>query len=338
MKRLIAIVLISSVLLSGCNIADVKDRLTENNEDVMSYGGINSVNDIAGEINKNTGIEVHDNAPVLDEANVEEFLEYFKNSEDYVINPEFIDERNPFEEQLADEAQKAGKGIAEFYNEQNEIVTYLTNFVDKNVDKHNENAGFTDMILMIFLPMQSMELAMGATLTEQQPWETISSGVTQAFTFMGGSNASVTRNAAHDYTATYTNDEGNTVTDYFKANPDTGFQMLSYNNGEISEIFEYVHTEGNIYIWQTSYERLVMEYDGEKILKCAYTKLNEDETPYGESELILNNSQNCDFNWACQRDNYHTKIIYDGTTLKITATAFLFGGMCEAEITDVIIP
>lgn len=70
------------------------------------------------EINRNTGIAIHDNAPVLTADNLDEFLKYFENSEDYVIMPYITDPRNTYEERLAKEAAetlaRVGKGINEF--------------------------------------------------------------------------------------------------------------------------------------------------------------------------------------------------------------------------------
>ncbi len=81
-----------------------------------------------------------------------------------------------------------------------------------------------------------------------------------------------------------------------------------------------------------------MEFDGEKILRCTYTKLSGDDAHYDEEDLIFDDFSNCGYEWPAGQENYSTKIVYDGETFKITATAFLFGGLCEAEITDVIMP
>ena len=268
----------------------------------------------AAEINRNTGIAIHDNAPVLTADNLDEFLKYFENSEDYVVMPDITDPRNTYDERLAKEAEetllKVGKGINEFYNEQSNLTSYLSDFVNDNIDKYNETA----------------------------PWESVKSGVSQAFSFLGGSNVEVVRNDAHDYTVTYTNSDGENITDHFKGNPEHGLQMLSYTNGELDTIFEYIHKDENTYIWQSATERLVMEFDGEKINRCTYTSLNSEATRYNETDLIFDDFSNCDYDWPTDREEYGTKIVYDGETFKVTATAFLFGGLCEGEVTDVIMP
>ena len=216
------------------------------------------------EINRNTGIAIHDNAPVLTADNLDEFLKYFENSEDYVVMPDITDPRNTYKERLAKEAaetlERVGKGINEFYNEQYNLTTYLSDFVNDNVDKYNETADFTNMILIFFLPFSSWEMSMAATFNETSPWESVSSGVSQAFSFMGGSNVEVIRNDAHDYTVTYTNGDGENMTNHFKGNPEHGFQMISYKNGALNEILEYVQKDDTTHIWQSSTERLVMEF------------------------------------------------------------------------------
>ena len=296
----------------------------------------------AAEINRNTGIAIHDNAPVLTADNLDEFLKYFENTEDYVVMPDITDPRNTYEERLAKEAaetlQRVGKGINEFYNEQYALTTYLSDFVNDNIDKYNETADFTNMILIFFLPFNSWEMSMGATFNETSDWAMVSSGVSQAFSFMGGSNVEVIRNDAHDYTVTYTNDEGENITNYFKGNPEHGFQMLSYKGETLNEILEYIHKDENTYIWQSSNERLVVDFDGEKINRCTYTKLSSEDILYNEDDLIFADFSACDYEWPTDRKEYGTKIIYDGETIKVTATAFLFGGLCEGEITDVIMP
>lgn len=179
---------------------------------------------------------------------------------------------------------------------------------------------------------------MAATFNETSSWESVSSGVSQAFSFMGGSNVEVIRNDAHDYTVTYTNGDGENMTNHFKGNPEHGFQMISYKNGALNEILEYVQKDDTTHIWQSSTERLVMEFDGEKINRCTYTKLNSEDTPYNEENLILDTLQILDHNWPMEREEFSTKIVYDGETFKISATAFLFGGLCEGEVTDVVMP
>lgn len=296
----------------------------------------------AAEINRNTGIAIHDNAPVLTADNLDEFLKYFENTEDYVVMPDITDPRNMYDERLEKEAaetlQRAGKGINEHYNEQYALTSHLSDFVNDNLDKYNETADFTNMILLMFLPFSSWEMSMGATLNETSDWAMVKSGVTQAFSFLGGTNVEVTRNDAHDYTVTYINDNGENITDYFKCIPEYGFQMLSYKNDVLNDILEYVHRDDTTYIWQSSAERLVMEFDGEKITAFTYTNINSDDAPYSENDLILQDFQSIDHNWPLDREEFHTKIAYDGEVLNITATAFLFGGRCEAEITDVIVP
>lgn len=296
----------------------------------------------AVEINRNTGIAIHDNAPVLTADNLDEFLKYFEDSEDYVVMPDITDPRNTYDERLAKEAEetllKVGKGINEFYNEQSNLTSYLSDFVNDNIDKYNETASFDNSILIFFLPFSSWELSMGATFNETAPWESVKSGVSQAFSFLGGSNVEVVRNDAHDYTVTYTNSDGENITDHFKGTPEHGLQMLSYTNGELDTIFEYIHKDESTYIWQSATERLVMEFDGEKITRCTYTSLNSEATRYNETDLIFDDFSNCDYDWPTDREEYGTKIVYDGETFKVTATAFLFGGLCEGEVTDVIMP
>ena len=350
-NRILATLLIFSVLLSGCSSlgigkdtgnGDKNNDDNSNTENTVSLGGLNKDADTELEVNKNTGVEFHDNMPELSEENFDEFLAYFQNSEGFVTAEDYIDTGTPYEDRLQKEAeemaQEAGRGIKEFYNEQYELTTYFSDFVNDNLDKHNETAGLMDMLVIMFMPFSSWELSLGATLTEAENWDFVSSGVLSAFKSLGGKDAKLVRNGKHDYTATYTNDEGQKVVNHFKANPDAGMQMLSYVNDKLNEIFEYIHEEGNLYIWQSSTERLVLEWDGQKILKCSYTSLKSEAAEYTEKDSIYNNYENCNTDWVKARKEFETQVFYDGNTMKLTATRFLFGGEVEVEIKEVVMP
>lgn len=340
MKKTLILLLAMCLLLGGCQAKEVVDDIMQNlpsskkEQTSEKQGGLN-LDATNTKMNQKTNDALIDNAPMVTHDNHDEFIAYLKENDAYVELEDFVDKRNPYETKLAKESKAKGKGVYEFYQEQDDLKNKLTDFVDNNVDAYNDNAGFDDMILMMYMPMYSMDLAMGATLSEQTPWATVSSGIVQAYNMLGGKNAKAVRNDAHDYTITFENEDGKKATDHYIASSDKGFQMTRTIDKKLNSFYEYVQV-GNKHIWQSETERMYVEYDGDKIKKYAYTKIDtEKEKAYTKKDLIFENPDKCSLKWTYERKNNKTKIVYDGKKMSVLTEAFLFGGMCEATIKNV---
>ena len=330
MKRMLALLLAAALLLSGCNLlpAEVTDPLPDANGTHKENADPGSQ---APRIDQNTGIALHDNAPDLAEAGIEEYLAYFQESADFVNMPDFRDERNPYEERLAAEKEALGKNFEEYYLEQSTMIAYFENFVEKHLDAYNEDKDYYDSVFLYLIAFQSMELAIGSSFTEEDDWAMLQRGMVMATEMFGGTNATVTRNAAHNYTITY-NDSGAQVVDHFRADLGGGIQMLCYTDGELTEIFEFKELGNDTYAWQNNRERMVMTFKDKTVLSCWYSSLSDKATRYGEADLIFGSEVILDQNWVAQRADFRNHIRFDGKLLDITASNSGWGFAENAQI------
>lgn len=202
------------------------------------------------------------------------------------------------------------------------------------MNAYTESSG--DMIIMMFMPMYSMELAMGASLNEKDPWATVSSGISQVFSFMGGSDATVERLEAHVYTVSYADSDGNLIEDHFKADPQGGIQMLRYRGGDLRELFEFVVLGEDTYAWQTSRERAVLGWDGEQFTSFCYTSQADDAGSYTEADCIFGSADRCTDQWVTERQDFHTSLTFDGETMELSTINFFLGNKVHAVIHPVV--
>lgn len=338
MKKLIIYFLLLALLLSGCDIASgITDKLAGSiaGGESSSHTGNASApgNPQTLEINRKTGVELHDKAPDLAEVGIDEYLAYFENSGEMVDMGEFDDPRNPYEARLAADKEALGKNFEEYYLDQANMVAYFENFVEKHLDAYNEDKGLGDSVYLYLIAFQSMELAMGSSFTEEDDWAMLQKGMVMAAEMFGGSNATVTRNAAHNYTITYTDDSGAEVVDHFRADLGGGIQMLSYSDGTLSSFFEFRELGNDTYVWQNGRERMVMTCRDKTVHACWYSNLNDDAPRYGEDDLIFGTEGGFDSAWVLERDDFRTEISFDGKLLDVTTINFFFGGVGHAEIT-----
>ena len=318
MKRMLALLLTAALLLSGCDLltAAVTDLLPGESG---TYKETADPGSQAPQINQNTGIALHDDAPNLAEVGIEEYLTYFQESTDFVTMPDFHDERNPYETRLAEEKEALGKNFEEYYLEQSTMVAYFENFVEKHLDAYNEDKDYYDSVFLYLIAFQSMELAMGSSFTEEDDWAMLQRGMVMAAEMFGGTNAAVTRNAAHNYTITY-NDSGAQVVDHFRADLGGGIQMLCYIDGELTEIFEFKELGNDTYAWQNNRERMVMTFKDKTVLSCWYSGLSDKAARYGEADLIFGSDIIPNQNWVAQREDFRNHIRFDGTLLEVYAS------------------
>ncbi len=285
---------------------------------------------------RDTGVALHDNAPDLNRVSAEEFIDYFRNDPDFAELPDYQDPRDPYTDRNAAQKASAGKGVKEFYDQQTVLTGKVSSHVEKLVNIHNDTAGLDTMILMFFLPLNSMDVALGATFTEQQDWGSVSSGVQMAYSYMNGVSAAVTRNAAHDYTVSYEK-ESIATEDAFRANPNLGFQMVRRQKGEVKTLFEYLNPQEGLHVWQSSKERLVVEFQGETLVRYAYTSLLDAKAPHGEADLLLDAAPERDtqawLDWALcgtthrreNNKNFSIWLHFDGEALYLTNSSGFFG-------------
>ena len=224
------------------------------------------------------------------------------------------------------------KNFLDYYNEQSVMVAVFENFVEKQLDAYNEDKDYYDSVFLYLIAFQSMELAMGSSFTEEDDWAMLQRGMVMAAEMFGGTNAAVTRNAAHNYTITY-NDSGAQVVDHFRADLGGGIQMLCYIDGELTEIFEFKELGNDTYAWQNNRERMVMTFKDKTVLSCWYSGLSDKAARYGEADLIFGSDIIPDQNWVAQREDFRNHIRFDGTLLEVYASNSGWGFAEHAQIT-----
>ena len=330
MKRMLALILTAVVLLSGCDLlpaelTDLIPGISEAPTGTSGSAGTAAPSAASRQPDRDTGNDFHDNAPSLAEVGAEEYLAYFQASGDFVAMPDFHDERNPYEELLAEEKAALGKNFEEYYIAQGTMVGYFEYLIEEELDAYNEDKDLEDSVYLYLLPLQSMELAIGSSFSEEDDWAMLQRGMVMAAEMFGGENAVVTRNAAHNYTITYTDSKGGEVVDHFRADLGGGMQMLCYTDGVLTEFFEFRELGNDTYVWQNDRERLVMTYRDKTVLTAYYSMLPDEADPYGEADLIFGSEVTFDPDWVAQREELHVDITFDGTTLDIYTSSSFFG-------------
>ncbi len=268
--------------------------------------------------------------------NLQDFFAMYARDADLTALP-------PVMEPLAEPFGSAGeepdivqKNFIDYYNDQSVMVSLFEKLVEKNLDSYNEDKGLDDSVFLYLTAFYSWELAMGASFTEETSWEQLRQGVVMAYEMFGGTEVEVTRNDAHNYTVSYTNSDGARMTEYFRADAQNGIQMICYKDGVLNEFFEFIALGDDTYAWQSDTERMWMRYQDKTILSCWYSSLSEEASPYTEAELLYGTDCQPDDAWVMERDELHTQISFDGTTLDVTTVNFFFGGIGHAEISPVV--
>lgn len=282
---------------------------------------------------QSAGDEWIDGAPVLSEVGIDEFLAYFESDPEFVEFEEFFDKRGAdFVSVSEQKGMEKVKTFYETYDEGYQLLSKFDQLVNSNLDRHNdETENFDEMLIMIFLPFWSMEIAYSSPLSENEDWATVEVQAAQTFSFFGGENVKAVKNAPYDYTVSYIQD-GVRIVDHFKQNIETGaIQMLCYHDKELNEMFEYVPLGNGMYAWQTLSERMVMNWDGQQITECAYSSLNG-EMKYTERDSIYRDAKRCNYKWVQQRDSFSTYISYRDDLLTISASGMFGGSIKTVEI------
>lgn len=224
--------------------------------------------------------------------------------------------------------------FADYYNEQSVMIAYFEDFVERNLDTYNETADYTEAVYLYLMAFFSMELAMGASFTEEMEWSQLQSGAAMAFEMFGGTDVEIIRNDAHNYTVTYLDSDGTEITDHFRADSQQGIEMLSYTDGVLTEIFQYRELGNDTYAWQSGTERLVMSFKDKTVYTCWYSKLPEEAQRYTEADSVFSTDQVPDESWVMARGDFSTEIRFDGTTLSVRTAGSWFGGEGSAVITS----
>ena len=343
MKRLICILLLCTLCLSGCNLSPGEggkllypDSAEPNGTVEPSLGSTEAAQSKGSSPAQEpqTDLLFFESIPRLEEVGPEAYLAYFEAGPDYVDMGEYYDERNPFESNLAAEKQALGKNYTEYYTEQSVMTAFFADFVENNLDAYNEGKGLDDTVYLYLLPFNSMEVAMFSSFTEETDWQTLKKGLVMAAEMFGCTDVEANRLEAHSYTLSYTNGDGARIEEAFRADS-RGIQMLAYKDGELDEFFEYISLGENQFLWQNPRERLILEYEDKHIYKAYYSYLPEEASHYTEADLVFHTDISFDPAWVDAGTTYHTNIGYDGTTLRIMTTNFFFGGIGQAEISPV---
>ena len=266
--------------------------------------------------------------------NLQDFFAMYARDADLTALPPIME---PAAEPLGgEEPGVAQKNYIDYYNDQSVMTACLENLVEKNLDAYNEDKGLSDSVYLYLTAFYSWELAMGASFTEETPWEQLRQGIVMAFEMFGGTDVEVTRNGAHNYTVTYTNGDGQEMTEHFRADAQNGIQMICYKDGELSEFFEFVELGDDTYVWQSDTERLVMRCRDKVVYEAYYSSLPEEAEAYTEADLLYGKDVQPDAAWVMEREEFYTRISFDGTVLEVTTTNFFIGGIGHAEISPVI--
>lgn len=261
--------------------------------------------------------------------NLQDFFAMYAKDADLTAPPPIME---PTPEPFYTVEAEVLKNFLDYYNEQSVMVAVFENFVEKHLDAYNEDKDYYDSVFLYLIAFQSMELAMGASFTEDGDWAMLQRGMVMAAEMFGGTNAAVTRNAAHNYTITY-NDSGAQVVDHFRADLGGGIQMLCYIDGELTEIFEFKELGNDTYAWQNNRERMVMTFKDKTVLSCWYSGLSDKAARYGEADLIFGSDIIPDQNWVAQREDFRNQIRFDGTLLEVYASNSGWGFAEHAQIT-----
>ncbi len=259
------------------------------------------------------------------------FAMYARDADLTVLPPVMEPVMEPFGSTEADPGS-VQKNFIDYYNDQSVMVSSFEKLVEEKLDAYNEDKGLNDSVYLYLMAFYSWELAMGASFTEETSWEQLRQGVVMAYEMFGGTNVEAIRNDAHNYTITYTNGDGAVMTEYFRADAQNGIQMICYKDGILSEFFEFIELGNDAYVWQSNTERMLMIYKDKVVYECYYSSLSEEDAEYTESDLLYGSDPIPDVAWVMERDQFHTRISHDGTTLEVTTTNFFIGGIGHAEI------
>ena len=264
--------------------------------------------------------------------NLQDFFAMYARDPDLTALPPVMEPvMEPFGSTEADPGS-VQKNFIDYYNDQSVMVSSFEKLVEEKLDAYNEDKGLNDSVYLYLMAFYSWELAMGASFTEETSWEQLRQGVVMAYEMFGGTNVEVIRNDAHNYTVTYTNGDGAVMTEYYRADAQNGIQMICYKDGILSEFFEFIELGNDAYVWQSNTERMLMIYKDKVVYECYYSSLSEEDAEYTESDLLYGSDLIPDVAWVMERDQFHTRISHDGTTLEVTTANFFIGGIGHAEI------
>lgn len=272
----------------------------------------------------------YDGTVTLD--NLQDFFAMYARDADLTVLPPVME---PVMEPFGSTEANPGsvqKNFIDYYNDQSVMVSSFDKLVEEKLDAYNEDKGLNDSVYLYLMAFYSWELAMGASFTEETSWEQLRQGVVMAYEMFGGTNVEAIRNDAHNYTITYTNGDGAVMTEYFRADAQNGIQMICYKDGILSEFFEFIELGNDAYVWQSNTERMLMIYKDKVVYECYYSSLSEEDAEYTESDLLYGSDLIPDVAWVMERDQFHTRISHDGTTLEVTTANFFIGGIGHAEI------
>jgi len=267
--------------------------------------------------------------------NLQDFFAMYARDADLTALPPVMEPVAVSLESTVENSTVPQKNFIDYYNDQSTMVSIFEKLVEKNLDKYNEDKGLDDSVFLYLIAFDSWELAMGASFTEETSWEQLRQGIVMAFEMFGGTNVEVLRNEAHNYTVTYTNDDGETLTEHFRADAQNGIQMICYKDGVLSEFFEFIELGDNTYVWQSDTERMLMRYQDKTVLSCWYSALGEETPSYTEADLLYGTSNQPNDAWVMEREEFHTRISFNGTALDVTTVNFFIGGVGHAEISPV---
>jgi len=223
------------------------------------------------------------------------------------------------------------KDYAGAYEQATAIQEAFSKIVTDAIDNYSGDNADNVKMIMAGLELMSMDLAFTASFSEDP--QTLQ-GVSMALSFLGVKDAKAVRNAAHDYTVTFTDQNGAAAELSGKFDPGSGgLQMISKTGGTLSSFYEFVPLGGDKYAYQTDGERAVIGYAGGNVTSFVYAATNQGVKYDVAKDGIFPSGSGANEAWvtALGADSLSKIYNFDGTTLKIDAVPMM-GDRLQVEI------
>lgn len=188
------------------------------------------------------------------------------------------------------------------------------------------------LFTVLLYPLSDEELVFTAGLQEKD-FQSSQREILKRIELLGNINPKVTRNAAHDYTISFTNNDGE-VQQHCLFDPQVGsLRMNAITNGQASGLYEFIPLGQDQYAFQTDKERAVVTYADGAIKGFRYTMQDEDIPGYtAEHDGIYPQADGLDEAWVQEKGPFEQTMTFDGSTLHIEAMPLL-GELVVVDLT-----
>lgn len=242
--------------------------------------------------------------------------------------------------------EKGEQSYAGAYTRSKKIIDKLTEKLEAIITPYNEKRELEDEDYNILngdyiggslAPFFSIDRAFTATFNENCTQTENMAGIELALSFFGAENIKLVKNAANDYTLTFTvkDDEDGAADMRMDCKWDPATDAMRYvarqtENGttETSDYFEYIALGGGAYALQSRTERAYVKMDGDKLTEFVYT-ISKNDTESGgieadtrlydvDTDSVFGKNAGIDKEWAKgDREDIGEIYIFDGTILTV---------------------